>query len=94
MIEEIAFTKTVKVVTRSCGVSNDPADARGVYEVDSMTPASARILLLINTRFVTSGNATFLVGKPAVVWGNVEFDWTADTDMQFDGIEGSEIWIS
>ena len=52
------------------------------------------MLLLQNPRFITSGSATFLVGRPAVGWGGGQFEVEVDTDMSDDGFEEAEVWIS
>jgi hypothetical protein len=94
MTEETLFNTTVKVITRRYGISN-AGNAAGIdYATDPLAPESARIILLKNSRFVTTGNVTFLVGKPAISWRGAEFDVAVDTDMKIDGLEFAEVWIA
>ena len=92
MIEEAPFGSHVKVMTHHHGISNDPAAS--TFVTDPSAPKSARMLLLQNPRFITSGSATFLVGRPAVGWGGGQFEVEVDTDMSDDGFEEAEVWIS
>jgi hypothetical protein len=89
--EEAPFLSVIKVVTRHYGLSNDPADAGRAGPVDSGAPAAARVLLLNLARFVTVGNATFLVGSPEVTWPGLKPTAGADNGGQL--LEASEVWV-
>lgn len=90
MIEETPFDGQVKVITRGYGMPNDDPNAGA----DGMAPSTARALLLDSPRFVTSGSATFLVGKPFVGWGGSQFEVLADADMDPNSLDRPEVWIS
>jgi len=90
MIEETPFNGQVKVITRGYGMPNNDPNAGA----DGMAPSTARALLLDSPRFVTSGSATFLVGKPWVGWGGSQFQVLADTDMDPNSFDPPEVWIS
>ena len=92
MIEEAPFHGHIKLITHHYGISNDPAASD--FVTDPWAPKSARMLLLQNPRFITSGSATFFVGRPVVGWGGAQFEVGVDTDMSDDGDEEAEVWIS
>jgi hypothetical protein len=94
MTEERLFNSTIKVVTRSYGISNDPSVAGGNYAVDGFAPRDAKIFLLSRSRFVTSGGATFLVGLPEVNWAGVVYPMVPDSDMDAATLPTTEIWIN
>lgn len=91
---EHVFGSTVKVVTRSYGVSNDPAVAGSAYVTEALAGAGARLLLLENSRFATIGNVTFLIGRPAFSWMGTEYPFLADTDMADNEEAAAEVWIA
>lgn len=91
---EHVFGSTVKVVTRSYGVSNDPAEAGSAYVTDALAGSDARVLLLENSRFASIGNVTFLVGRPAFSWNGIEYPFLVDTDMADDEDADAEVWIA
>jgi hypothetical protein len=94
MNEDTVFDSTVKVITRNYGVSNDPVTAGQNYQADDLAPTDARIFLLSNSRFVTSGSATFLVGTPELYWAGAVYPIAADTDMDPSTIQVAEVWIN
>ena len=91
---EHVFGSTVKVVTRSYGISNDPAVAGSAYVTDALAGTGARVLLLENSRFASIGNVTFLVGRPAFSWMGTEYPFMADTDMADGEDAAAEVWIA
>jgi hypothetical protein len=94
MNEERVFNSVIKVVTRSYGLSNDPAIAANKYAVDGFAPGEAFIILLRRSRFVTVGTATFLVGMPEAHYGGVVYPVAPDTDMDAGTVEEAELWIN
>lgn len=94
MNEEVVFDSVIKVVTHNFGVSNDPEEAGESYQVDFLAPDDAYLILLDDTRFVTIGEATFLVGMPVLSFGGVMYSVLHDADMVGETAELSEIWIS
>lgn len=94
MTEERLFSSTIKVTTRSYGFSNDPAVAGRNYAVDGFATADARIFLLKKSRFVTTGNATFLVGLPEARWAGVVYAMVPDADMDPATLPTTEVWIN
>ena len=94
MTEERPFNSTIKVTTRSYGFSNDPAVAGRNYAVDGFATPDARVLLLKESRFVTTGNATFLVGLPEARFAGVAYAMVPDADMDPATLPTTEVWIN
>ena len=94
MTEERPFNSTIKVTTRSYGFSNDPAVAGRNYAVDGFAAPDARIYLLTRSRFVTVGNATFLVGLPEAHWAGVNYAMVPDSDMDPATLPTTEVWLN
>lgn len=94
MTEERLFRSVIKVVTRNYGISNDPVVAGNTYAVASFAPKDARILLLRDSRLVTSGSLTFLVGTPETTYGGVTYPMHPDTDMNPRTMPLAEVWIN
>lgn len=94
MTEERPFRSTIKVVTRSYGISNDPSHAGATYAVAALAPKEARILLLSNPRLVSSGSVSFLVGTPETTFGGVSYPVYPDTDMDPRTLSDAEVWIN
>lgn len=94
MTEERLFRSVIKVVTKSYGISNDPAAAHGTYAVANYAPKEACILLLRDSRFVTTGNLTFLVGIPETNYGGVTYPMYPDTDMNPRTMPDAEVWLN
>lgn len=93
MTEEQAFSGIVRVVTKSYGLLND-SDNNGLeIEIDTLTTQEARTMVLTNTKFVTAGNATFLVGSPLAPYQGVLYDWALDNNLIKDDEYSFEIWL-
>jgi len=60
MTEDRPFHSDIKVVTRSYGVSNDPAHAGRTCAVASYAPQEAKILMPSDPRFVSVGSADII----------------------------------
>jgi hypothetical protein len=93
MIQEVAFSELIRVVTKSYGFSNDPDVVNGKYNIDKNTFKDARIIILGNTRFVTSGNLTFLVGNLSMSYNGAVFSAPADHLLMDQDNDSEEIWI-
>ena len=94
MDEVQAYGSVVKVVTKNFGMSNDPADAGDSYQVDFFAPADAHLILLEDSRYITIGNATFLVGMPVFKFNGVLYNVLHDADMDDETLESSQVWIN
>lgn len=95
MTEEKVFEGYVRVMTNGFGFSNDPNDATLMYETEGLSSNKARMLLMDNTKIVSSGNASFLVGTPYMPWNQVVYQIGLDVDLIPQNPEklSFEVWI-
>lgn len=94
MTEEKAFDGFVKVLTKTFGASNDPDDATLYYETEKFSSKEARLVLLLDSKFITSGNATFLVGTPFIGIYDDLFELGSDADTRPSTPELTQkVWI-
>lgn len=94
MPEEHTFGGLLRVFTKGFGEINDEAQATGLFDNDPYTSTDARLMLLRGARFVTSGNATFLVGKMVAPYEGNIFDMAFNVDeIEESPATDANIWI-
>ena len=95
MTEEKLFDGFVRVMTKSFGFSNDPDEPSLQYETEGLSTSESRMLLMDNTKFITTGNSTYLVGTPYIPWNQVIYQIGFDVDLIPQNPEkfSFEIWI-
>lgn len=94
MTQENAFNGLIRVYTKTFGEINDENQATGFFDNEPYTSTEARVLLMRGTKFVTSGNATFLVGSMVAPYGGSIFDIVFDVDeLEYSDETTANIWI-
>ncbi|MHA6278791.1 hypothetical protein ACXYMT_01300 [Salinimicrobium sp. CAU 1759] len=95
MTEEQIFDGFVRVMTKGFGFSNDPDNTTLMYETEPMASNDSRILIMSHTKFVSTGNDTFLVGTPYMAWNKSLYHIAFDVDLIPEDPEpfSFEVWI-
>lgn len=94
MTEEQAFSGHVRILTKSYGLLNDDNNNGELdIQVDTLTSTETRTMLLRDTKFITAGNETFLVGIPVAPYQGTLFDWGLDNNLIEDEDYSFRIWF-
>ena len=93
MTVEPAFSGTVRVVTKSYGILNDSDNGSLEIVIDKLTSQENRSIVLSQTEFVTSGNATFLVGIPQAPWNGILYQQGLDNNLIEDDNWSHRIYL-